>query len=49
MAGTDEVLEVLRGLDDGDQVLAGSLGAVRDGATVRVAAPAAASAASAAR
>jgi membrane fusion protein, multidrug efflux system len=49
LAGTDEVLEVLRGLDDGDQVLAGSLGAVRDGATVRVAAPAAASAASAAR
>ncbi len=45
LAGTDEVLEVLRGLDDGDQVLAGSLGAVRDGATVRVAAPAAAASA----
>lgn len=49
LAGTDEVLEVLSGLDDGDRVLAGSLGAVRDGATVRVAVPAAASAASAAR
>jgi RND family efflux transporter MFP subunit len=59
-SGADEVVEVLQGLADGDRVLAGSLGAVRDGATVRVsdiqpaAAPAAApragaSAASAAR
>jgi membrane fusion protein (multidrug efflux system) len=59
-AGSDEVVEVLQGLADGDRVLTGSLGAVRDGATVRIsevkpaAAPAdapraAASAASAAR
>ncbi|HMO48973.1 MAG TPA: efflux RND transporter periplasmic adaptor subunit [Rubrivivax sp.] len=43
-----QAVEVLRGLDDGDRVLAGSLGAVRDGATVRVVEPASA-AASAAR
>jgi len=59
-SGADEVVEVLQGLAEGDRVLAGSLGAVRDGATVRisdvktVAAPAdapraSASAASAAR
>ncbi|MCU0965340.1 MAG: efflux RND transporter periplasmic adaptor subunit [Burkholderiaceae bacterium] len=59
-ADGDEAVEVLQGLAEGDQVLIGSLGAVRDGATVRlgdikpVAAPAdapraAASAASAAR
>jgi len=35
-SGVDEVVEVLIGLADGDRVLAGSLGAVRDGATVRV-------------
>ncbi len=55
----DEAVEVLQGLADGDRVLAGSLGAVRDGATVRISdtrpvaapadAPHAASAASAAR
>ncbi|MBX3643136.1 MAG: efflux RND transporter periplasmic adaptor subunit [Rubrivivax sp.] len=46
-ADAGEAIEVLRGLDEGDRVLAGSLGAVRDGATVRVAAPlSAASAAS---
>jgi RND family efflux transporter MFP subunit len=59
-ADGEEAVEVLQGLAEGDQVLIGSLGAVRDGATVRlgdikpVAAPAdapraAASAASAAR
>jgi len=35
-SGTDEAIEVLQGLAEGDRVLAGSLGAVRDGATVRV-------------
>jgi membrane fusion protein (multidrug efflux system) len=35
-AGTDEAVEVLQGLAEGDRVLAGSLGAVREGATVRV-------------
>ncbi len=58
LAGTDEAVEVLDGLAEGDRVLAGSLGAVRDGAQVRVTdpaarpagpRPAAASAASAAR
>ena len=43
--GADEAVEVLRGLDEGDRVLAGSLGAVRDGAVVRVAAPPAAASA----
>ena len=36
-AGGAEVVEVLDGLAAGDQVLAGNLGAVRDGARVRVA------------
>ncbi|MBN8510877.1 MAG: efflux transporter periplasmic adaptor subunit, partial [Burkholderiales bacterium] len=31
-----EMVEVLDGLADGDRVLAGSVGAVRDGATVRL-------------
>jgi RND family efflux transporter MFP subunit len=35
-SGADEVVEVLQGLAEGDRVLAGSLGAVRDGATVRL-------------
>jgi RND family efflux transporter MFP subunit len=35
-AGADEAVEVLQGLVDGDRVLAGSLGAVRDGASVRI-------------
>ena len=35
--GSDEVVEVLQGLADGDRVLAGSLGAVRDGTSVRLA------------
>ena len=35
-AGSEEAVEVLHGLDDGDRVLAGSLGAVRDGAQVRI-------------
>jgi RND family efflux transporter MFP subunit len=35
-SGADEVVEVLQGLAEGDRVLAGSLGAVRDGATVRI-------------
>jgi len=51
--GNEDAVEVLQGLADGDRVLAGSLGAVRDGAQVRITdtrAPApAASAASAAR
>ena len=41
----DEFVEVLHGLDDGDLVLAASLGAVRDGARVRIAPPVAAPAA----
>lgn len=45
--GAAEVVEVLHGLAEGDQVLAGSLGAVRDGAHVRIApAPPASAAAS---
>lgn len=36
-AGDEDVVEVLQGLVEGDRVLAGSLGAVRDGAAVRVA------------
>jgi RND family efflux transporter MFP subunit len=55
-SGSEEAVEVLQGLAEGDRVLAGSLGAVREGATVRVAerdaasaAAGAASAASAAR
>jgi len=47
-SGGDEVVEVLQGLAEGDRVLAGSLGAVRDGASVRLA-EAAKPAASAAR
>jgi RND family efflux transporter MFP subunit len=51
--GNEDAVEVLQGLADGDRVLAGSLGAVRDGAQVRITdtrAPApATSAASAAR
>jgi RND family efflux transporter MFP subunit len=35
-AGGDEAVEVLQGLAEGDRVLVGSLGAVRDGATVRL-------------
>jgi RND family efflux transporter MFP subunit len=35
-AGTEESVEVLEGLAEGDRVLVGSLGAVRDGAQVRV-------------
>ena len=35
-AGGDEAVEVLEGLAEGDRVLVGSLGAVRDGAQVRV-------------
>jgi len=34
--GNDDAVEVLQGLADGDRVLAGSLGAVRDGAQVRI-------------
>jgi membrane fusion protein, multidrug efflux system len=34
--GQDEVVEVLQGLADGDRVLAGSLGPVRDGTSVRL-------------
>ena len=55
-SGSEEAVEVLKGLAEGDRVLAGSLGAVREGATVRVAerdaasaSAGAASAASAAR
>ena len=41
-AGDADVVEVLQGLAEGDRVLSGSLGAVRDGASVRIAdAPAA--------
>jgi membrane fusion protein, multidrug efflux system len=36
-AGDADAVEVLQGLAEGDRVLAGSLGAVRDGAVVRVA------------
>ena len=43
-SGSEEAVEVLQGLADGDRVLAGSLGAVRDGATVRIAERGAASA-----
>jgi len=43
-SGSEEAVEVLQGLVDGDRVLAGSLGAVRDGATVRIAERGAASA-----
>jgi hypothetical protein len=35
-ADGEEAVEVLQGLAEGDQVLIGSLGAVRDGATVRL-------------
>ena len=35
-SGTDEAVEVLQGLAEGDRVLAGSLGAVRDGAAARL-------------
>jgi membrane fusion protein, multidrug efflux system len=35
-SGTDEAVEVLQGLVEGDRVLAGSLGAVRDGAAARL-------------
>ena len=38
-SGGVEAVEVLDGLADGDRVLAGHLGAVREGATVRVAEP----------
>ena len=34
--GNEDAVEVLQGLVDGDRVLAGSLGAVRDGAQVRI-------------
>jgi RND family efflux transporter MFP subunit len=37
LAGKTEVVEVLRGLDDGDRVLAASVGALRDGTPVRLA------------
>ena len=48
--GNEDAVEVLQGLADGDRVLAGSLGAVRDGAQVRITdTRAPASAASAAR
>ncbi|MGL6112171.1 MAG: efflux RND transporter periplasmic adaptor subunit [Rubrivivax sp.] len=36
-AGPDDVVEVLEGLSEGESVLAGSVGAVRDGTRVRVA------------
>ena len=48
-SGTDEAVEVLQGLAEGDRVLAGSLGAVRDGAAVRLTDAAASRRASAAR
>jgi RND family efflux transporter MFP subunit len=38
-SGADEAVEVLQGLAEGDRVLAGNLGAVRDGATVRISEP----------
>jgi RND family efflux transporter MFP subunit len=38
-SGVDEAVEVLQGLAEGDRVLAGSLGSVRDGATVRISEP----------
>lgn len=44
-SGSEEAVEVLQGLAEGDRVLTGSLGAVREGATVRVAERDAASAA----
>jgi membrane fusion protein (multidrug efflux system) len=43
-AGGVEVVEVLQGLAEGDRVLAGSLGAMRDGASVRLSESPAASA-----
>ncbi|HYN62415.1 MAG TPA: efflux RND transporter periplasmic adaptor subunit [Rubrivivax sp.] len=46
--GPDEAVEVLQGLAEGDQLLAGSVGSVRDGSAVRAAtAPAAAASAAA--
>jgi membrane fusion protein (multidrug efflux system) len=36
-SGTTEVVEVLQGLSEGERVLAGSIGAVRDGTAVRLA------------
>ncbi len=44
-AGTQEVIEIRAGLNDGDRVLAGSVGVVRDGSLLRL--PAASAAASA--
>ncbi len=46
--GPDESVEVLQGLAEGEQVLAGSIGAVRDGTSVRLGAAQAAPAAAAA-
>lgn len=48
-AGSVEAVEVLQGLTAGDRVLAGSLGAMRDGTSVRLSALPAAQAASAPR